>query len=144
MVWPAASVWFSGHITQETHGVFVQMVQKAWDVDTRRHSGKRLNCADVQINSVVGSYPPGALAVPRRQMYSADTGAPLVVTARVCLATEPYSTTPGMDEWCHKSCLSYPPHCPADKCQCLSHCEAVGRLAGEEGTDVFCHRNCLR
>ena len=24
--------------------------------------------------------------------------------------------------------------------QCLSHCEAIGRLAEEEGTDVFCHR----
>ena len=49
-----------------------------------------------------------------------------------------------MDEWCHRSCLSYPPHCPADKCQCLSHCDAVGRLANQEGTDVFCHRKCLR
>ena len=39
------------------------------------------NCADVQINSVVGSYPPGALAIPRRQMYAADN-TPLVVTAR--------------------------------------------------------------
>jgi len=101
------------------------------------------NCADVQINSVVGSYPPGALALPRRVVYKADN-TPLVVTARVCLATESHSTVPGMDDWCHKSCLSYPPHCPADKCQCLSHCDAVGRLAGEEGTDVFCHRNCLR
>merc|ERR1712012_460581 len=101
------------------------------------------NCADVQINSVVGSYPPGALALPRRVVYKADN-TPLVVTARVCLARESHSAVPGMDEWCHKSCLSYPPHCPADKCQCLSHCDAVGRLAGEEGTDVFCHRNCLR
>ena len=24
--------------------------------------------------------------------------------------------------------------------KCLSHCEAIGRLAEEEGTDVFCHR----
>ena len=23
-------------------------------------------------------------------------------------------------------------------------CKAVGRLAGVEGTDVYCHRNCLR
>lgn len=50
----------------------------------------------------------------------------------------------GMDEWCHRSCLSYPPNCPTDKCQCLSHCDAVGRLAHQEGTDVFCHRKCLR
>ena len=55
-----------------------------------------------------------------------------------------WAVLPGMDEWCHRSCLSYPPHCPADKCQCLSHCDAVGRLAGQEGTDVFCHRKCLR
>ena len=27
------------------------------------------NCADVSINSVVGSYPPGAIAVPRRVLY---------------------------------------------------------------------------
>merc|ERR1712156_498359 len=65
-------------------------------------------------------------------------------TAPVCVATDLYNSISGMDEWCHKSCLSYPPNCPADKCKCLSHCEAVGRLAGEEGTDVYCHRNCLR
>ena len=62
----------------------------------------------------------------------------------MCLATQSYTNIEGMDEWCQRSCLSYPPNCPTDKCQCLSHCEAVGRLAGEEGTDVFCHRNCLR
>ncbi len=28
-----------------------------------------------------------------------------------------------------------------DKCYCLSHCEAVGRLAGQAGTDVYCHRS---
>jgi len=110
------------------------------------------NCADVMINSVVGSYPPGALSsmqpqLPRRVQLYTETGqlaSPLVVTARVCVATELYNSISGMDEWCHKSCLSYPPNCPADKCKCLSHCEAVGRLAGEEGTDVYCHRNCLR
>lgn len=102
------------------------------------------NCADVSINSAVGSFPPGAIStVPSQLLYQADLK-PLVVTARVCLATESYSSITGMDEWCHRSCLSYPPNCPQDKCQCLSHCEAVGRLAGEEGTDVFCHRNCLR
>ena len=53
------------------------------------------NCADVQINSVVGSYPPGALAFPRRVVYKADN-TPLVVTARVCLATDTYSTVPGI------------------------------------------------
>ena len=52
------------------------------------------NCADVQINSVVGSYPPGALALPRRVVYQADN-TPLVVTARVCLARESHSTVPG-------------------------------------------------
>jgi len=110
------------------------------------------NCADVMINSVVGSYPPGALSsmqpqLPRRVQLYTETGqlaSPLIVTARVCVATDLYNSISGMDEWCHKSCLSYPPNCPADKCKCLSHCEAVGRLAGEEGTDVYCHRNCLR
>ena len=98
------------------------------------------NCADVQINSIVGAYPPGALSVYSQQ----EQQEPLVVTAHVCVATETYASVEGMDSWCQRSCLSYPPNCPEDKCQCLSHCEAVGRLAGEEGTDVFCHRRCLR
>ena len=101
------------------------------------------NCADVQINSIVGAYPPGALSLYSQDSEEGEEGG-LVVTAHVCLATQAYTDISGMDEWCQRSCLSYPPHCPPDKCQCLSHCEAVGRLAGEEGTDVFCHRNCLR
>jgi len=105
------------------------------------------NCADVQINSIIGAYPPNAFAPTRRTIYqrTADGGSePLVVTAHVCVATEQYNNLPGMDDWCQKSCLSYPPSCPKDKCMCLSHCEAIGRLAGVEGTDVYCHRNCLR
>merc|ERR1712098_378762 len=105
------------------------------------------NCADVQINSIIGAYPPNAFAPTRRTIYqrTRDGGSePLVVTAHVCVATDQYSSLPGMDDWCQKSCLSYPPSCPKDKCKCLSHCEAVGRLAGVEGTDVYCHRNCLR
>lgn len=105
------------------------------------------NCADVQINSLVGAYPPHAFQNNLRTIYTRHqdgTAEPLVVTARVCLATPAYQTLPGMDEWCQHSCLSYPPSCPKDKCYCLSHCEAVGRLAGQEGTDVYCHRNCLR
>merc|ERR1711872_656376 len=62
------------------------------------------NCADVQINSIIGAYPPNAFAPTRRTIYQRTR----------------------------------------DKCKCLSHCEAIGRLAGVEGTDVFCHRNCLR
>ena len=57
------------------------------------------NCADVQINSVVGSYPPGALSpsLPRGLVYtgSGDNVSPLVVTARVCTATEPYTSGEG-------------------------------------------------
>ena len=57
------------------------------------------NCADVQINSVVGSYPPGALSpsLPRGLVYtgSGDNVSPLVVTARVCTATEPYTSVEG-------------------------------------------------
>ena len=66
------------------------------------------NCADVQINSVVGSFPPGALTIPR--LYQSQPQ--LVVTARVCVATDQFSQVDGMDEWCHRSCLSYPPNCP--------------------------------
>jgi len=105
------------------------------------------NCADIQINSVVASFPPNA-PLARRTIYSfnQETGQrePVVVTANVCLATSNYTVIPGMDDWCQRSCLSYPPNCPADKCQCLHHCEAIGRLADKEGTDVYCHRNCLR
>jgi hypothetical protein len=35
-----------------------------------------------------------------------------VVTARVCLATPAFVTQPGMDDWCQRSCLAYPPSCP--------------------------------
>jgi len=102
------------------------------------------NCADVQIISVVGAFPPNAFPLAKRTIYSAENGEPVVVTAHVCIATDDYKPIPGMDEWCQRSCLAYPPNCPADKCKCLSHCEAIGRLAEEEGTDVFCHRKCLR
>jgi len=108
------------------------------------------NCADVQIFSVVGAFPPNALTspLPSSMMYvkTKDSGAlePLVVTARVCKATDKFRGVPGMNDRCQRSCLSYPPVCPEEECYCLSHCEAVGRLANQEGTDVYCHRNCLR
>ncbi|XP_023344479.1 uncharacterized protein LOC111713764 [Eurytemora carolleeae] len=112
------------------------------------------NCADVQINSLVGAFPPSVLpTLPviyptfynlQSQQQTGLSINPLVVTARVCLATPAYASITGMDDFCQKNCLSYPPNCPEDRCYCLSHCEATGRLAGQEGTDVFCHRNCLR
>merc|ERR1711953_923839 len=30
------------------------------------------------------------------------------------------------------------------RCTCPTECTAIGRLAGLEGTDVYCHRKCLR
>jgi len=105
------------------------------------------NCADVQINSVVGAFPPLAFeSLPSRLYSQTEDGSlePLVVTARVCLATPKYSLVPGMNDMCQRRCLAYPPDCPEDECYCLSHCEATGRLAGVQGTDVYCHRNCLR
>jgi len=110
------------------------------------------NCADVQIFSVVGAFPPNALQIqqprPAHMLYTASqySGSlePLVVTARVCKATDKYKGVPGMDDRCQRSCLSYPPVCPKEECYCLSHCEAIGRIAEQEGTDVYCHRNCLR
>jgi len=108
------------------------------------------NCADVQINSVVGSFPPNAFPLAKRTIYSLDSGVPepVVVRATVCIPTANYTLIRGMNDWCQRNCLAYPrqgepTNCPADKCQCLSHCEAIGRLAGREGTDVYCHRNCL-
>jgi len=107
------------------------------------------NCADVQINSIVGSFPPNALGdtIFRRTLYTqSQNGAlkPLVVTAKVCMATPKYASIPGMNDRCQQSCLSYPPVCPKDECYCLSHCEATGDLQRQAGTDVYCHRNCLR
>ena len=65
------------------------------------------NCADVMINSVVGSYPPGALSsmqpqLPRRVQLYTETGqlaSPLVVTARVCVATELYNSISGHNHY---------------------------------------------
>merc|ERR1719483_244395 len=106
------------------------------------------NCADVQINNIIGAFPPHAFASNQRTIYQRTSDGqtqPLVVTAHVCVATEEYARQPGMDDWCQRSCLNYPgSSCPPDKCKCLTHCEATGRLAGQEGTDVYCHRNCLR
>ena len=66
------------------------------------------NCADVQINSVVGSYPPGALSVhPPSLVYTAPAGLSplvaggLVVTARVCTATESYTSVSGEERIFH-------------------------------------------
>merc|ERR1711962_1225698 len=103
----------------------------------------------VQINSIVGSFPPNALGdtIFRRTLYTqSQNGAlkPLVVTAKVCMATPKYASIPGMNDRCQQSCLSYPPVCPRDECYCLSHCEATGDLQRQAGTDVYCHRNCLR
>jgi len=109
------------------------------------------NCADVQINSIVGAFPPLALSPVGsnafRTVYTQNQAGslePLVVTARVCLATPAFKDIPGMNDMCQKRCLSYPPDCPENECYCLSHCAAKGRLKGVEGTDVYCHRNCLR
>merc|ERR1712203_1177764 len=61
------------------------------------------NCADVQINSIVGAYPPGALSLYSQDSEEGEEGG-LVVTAHVCLATQAYTDISGMDEWCQRSC----------------------------------------
>lgn len=106
------------------------------------------NCADIQIYSSVVGYPPNAIDIPSA-IYLRDSSAPtgrrpLIIKYQVCVPTEQYANDTSMVGWCQENCLSYPPNCPKDRCYCPNDCTAVGRLAGQEGTDVYCHRQCLR
>ena len=69
---------------------------------------------------------------------------PLVVDAIVCVARNESSRSQEEDDKCQSSCLQYPPQCDISRCRCLAWCEAVGELAGIEGTDTYCNMNCLR
>lgn len=113
------------------------------------------NCADVQIYSSSIGFPPNAIDIPSaiylRDKTSPTGRRPLINRYQVCVGTKQYenstamdSYSTAMDDWCQKNCLSYPPNCPKDMCTCPNACTAVGRLAGQEGTDVYCQRQCLR
>lgn len=106
------------------------------------------NCADIQIYSITGGLPPNAIDQPNA-IYLRDQNVrsgrrPLVIRAQLCVPTEKYKDRQEMHSWCQTNCLSYPSNCQEEYCTCLDDCEAIGELAGIEGTDVYCHRNCLR
>jgi len=108
------------------------------------------NCADIKIISNVGRPPnvvlpkvsiPNALYVPGDLTKKVST--PFVVRSQVCVPVAAQRNNTGMSEWCKENCLKYPPNCDPDRCECLEECEAIGELAGIEGTDVYCHRQCM-
>ena len=85
---------------QETLGELAKTEQRAWDVEPKNGSGDFFNidiktiniqilcllfltmilkivirnCADVQIISVVGAFPPNAFPLAKRTIYSAENG----------------------------------------------------------------------
>jgi hypothetical protein len=111
------------------------------------------NCADIKIISNVQHPPniqlprvpaPNAIFVSNDlEEEAAENRAQLVVRSQVCVPVAIHSNSTGMHEWCQENCLKYPPNCDPNYCQCLDECEAIGDLAGVEGTDVYCHRQCL-
>eukprot|EP00095_Tigriopus_kingsejongensis_P001217 maker-scaffold959_size76551-snap-gene-0.20 protein:Tk01217 transcript:maker-scaffold959_size76551-snap-gene-0.20-mRNA-1 annotation:"PREDICTED: uncharacterized protein LOC101891129" len=108
-----------------------------------------VNCADVQIYSIGAGFPPNAI-LPYHAVYVEDQThpegpKPLTNKNVVCIPTKSHEHLPDMQKWCQEQCLNYNPSaCPKDKCLCLKECVPINELAGINGTDVFCHRNCLR
>ncbi|TRY70276.1 hypothetical protein TCAL_11548 [Tigriopus californicus] len=108
-----------------------------------------VNCADIQIYSNAAGFPPNAIDNPSTIYFRDSTypggRRPFVNKNTVCIPTKPYEHLPNMQPWCQEQCLNYNPSaCPKDKCLCLKECVSINELAGINGTDVFCHRNCLR
>ena len=110
------------------------------------------NCADIKIISNV-QHPPN-IQLPRvpapNAIYTNDLGngqdsssRAAVVRSTVCVPVPKHTNSTGMHEWCQENCLKYPPNCDPNYCHCLDECEAIGDLKGVEGTDVYCHRQCL-
>ncbi|XP_071533383.1 uncharacterized protein [Panulirus ornatus] len=122
-----------------------------------------INCADVTINTntPTGFYPPQGNQVDnpwalyfrgRFPGVPKDTHTkplengliPLVIRTQLCRPIKEYKDVDGMNEWCMRNCLKYPPNCIPDMCQCVSECKAIGQLAEKKDADIFCHQNCLR
>jgi len=108
------------------------------------------NCADIKIISNVGR-PPNVV-LPKMPITNAvyfpdvtkNSGrSPFVVRSQVCVPVAAHRNDTGMGQWCKENCLKYPPNCDPQRCECLEECEAIGELAGIEGTDIFCHRQCM-
>jgi len=104
------------------------------------------NCGDIRIvpdKTLINATKPAL----RQTIYQQNNWGilePLVVDSTVCVARDPENNTPRINDWCQKSCLQYPPRCDFSQCKCLSWCEAIGDLAGIDGTDNFCNMNCLK
>jgi len=101
------------------------------------------NCADIAIKTTEEIKQSPA----RNTVYNENNermSEPLVVDAIVCIARNESTRTAEDDDECMRSCFQYPPQCDLTSCKCLSWCEAIGDLAGIEGTDTFCNMNCLR
>ena len=84
------------------------------------------NCADIKIISNVGR-PPNVV-LPKVQIpntiYLPDVTKnsgkwPFVVRSQVCIPVANHKNTTGMDQWCKKNCLKYPPNCHPERCECL-------------------------
>jgi hypothetical protein len=104
------------------------------------------NCGDISIKEE-NELNNVTKAVSRNTIYQANADGkvePLVVDAIVCVARDEHNNKPWLNDQCQKSCLQYPPQCNLSECKCLSWCEAIGDLAGIDGTDTFCNMNCLR
>ncbi|XP_030761831.1 uncharacterized protein LOC115886703 isoform X2 [Sitophilus oryzae] len=111
-----------------------------------------INCADVAVTTNAGGAIPPLfinqdnpyLLYYQDLRYSAPYNVfPLVIREQVCVPKKLYRMIPGVDEWCQKNCLRYPPNCPTEICECPTTCEAVGDFEGETGADVYCMDQCL-
>lgn len=111
------------------------------------------NCADITIYSSTGAFPPDAdTSINSIEEFpyaiyfkdASEVRRPLVVRSQVCVPTPAFEKTPDSVNWCKVNCLKYPPNCPEANCSCITGCRAIGKLAGVEGTDVYCLRNCFR
>ncbi|XP_076266066.1 uncharacterized protein LOC143199828 [Rhynchophorus ferrugineus] len=111
-----------------------------------------INCADVAITTNVGgAIPPLFIGQDNPYLlyyqdlrFAAPYNVfPLVIREQICVPRKLYRMIPGLDEWCLKNCLRYPPNCPEEVCECPTTCDAVGELRGQSGADVYCMDQCL-
>ncbi|XP_044755285.1 uncharacterized protein LOC123314213 [Coccinella septempunctata] len=110
------------------------------------------NCADVAILSSTGSaVPPLFVGMDNPYLlFFRDSSRPapynvfpLVIRDQVCVPNNLFKSMPGIDKWCQRNCLSYPPNCPKKICECPTTCRAVDEYEGNRGADVNCMDKCL-
>merc|ERR1712106_213817 len=104
------------------------------------------NCGDISIKAT-DKLANVTSASGRKTVYYRNRDGilePLVVDEIICVARDEENSSPGMDDECQKSCLQYPPQCDLGQCKCFTRCEAIGDLAGLEGTETYCNMKCLK